>query len=117
MTAARRSKDRKHVLCGECRAPLCRRDRLVRFGKAGHYLVWDDGLFLAEGGYVEMTESAQMRIAEGHKPGRHDWTDAERLRLSRALRTMVPAKCRLCGAINELDRKNLDVQGVAPRAC
>ena len=118
MTLARRSKDRKYVECGACRAPLCRRDRLIRAGEteAGHYLVWDDGMMLDEAGHVVMQDGAQDRLSEGWKPARHDWMDGGRLELSRALARFAPAVCRQCGEVNTIDPRRLDVQGVAPRA-
>jgi hypothetical protein len=117
MIPAKRSKDRKYIVCGACRATLCRRDRMIRAGRteAGHYLVWDDGIVLNEAGYVEMPDGAQDRLSGGWKPTRHDWMDRGRIELSRALASFAPARCRQCREVNSIDPRRLDVQGVAPR--
>jgi hypothetical protein len=115
MIPARRSVDRKYVVCGACRRSLCRRDRLVRAGakEAGHYLAWEDG-WRVVGEHIEMVPSARERLAEGWKPSRHDWSDGERIALSRLLLTFPPALCPGCGTLNSIDPVRLDVQGIAP---
>lgn len=113
MTPARRSRDRKYVVCGGCGRSLCRRDRRT-LGEVGHYLAWDDGWRRVED-HLEFMPSAGARLAKGFKPQRHDWADADRLALSRFRRGYPPARCRHCGTLNEIDPQRLDVQGVRAR--
>jgi hypothetical protein len=113
-TRARLSANRKYVVCGSCRRSLCRRDRRDRGGAIVHVLAWEDG-WRVVGDHVEMMPSAKARLAEGHRPIRHDWQNEERLVLSRALRSYAPAVCPDCGEENVLDRQRLDVDGIAPQ--
>jgi hypothetical protein len=110
---ARKSADRKFVVCGTCGRSLCRRDRVVRLGQPVHVLVWDDGWRVVDE-HIEMTSSARGRLAEGNKPSRRDWTNEARIELSRSVGRHVPALCPSCGTMNLINLQKLDVDGIAP---
>lgn len=123
MIAARKSKDRKHIVCGACGRNLCRRDLRSRGDKTAAFLVWGDGWRVVVDEvrlnplppvvHIEMSERAHDRLLAGHKPGRKDWANEARFELSDALRRHVPATCPWCGTLNEIKPRTLDVDGVA----
>jgi hypothetical protein len=124
---ARKSATRKHIICGACGNPLCRRVRMVGWGGPAtevdgrrvpgriveHALVWGDGWHVVDD-HIELPDAALDRLLLGNKPSRRDWTNAARLDLTRALRNYVPATCPYCGVSNQIDPKKLDVDRVAP---
>jgi len=126
-TTARLSKDRKYVVCRACGQSLCRRDerqlpggpaQIVEGRRVPGYervwlLVWDDGWHRV-GDHIEQSARVKERLADGWRPVRHDWADAERLQLSRFLKTYPPALCE-CGALNEVSSKRLKVNGIGSR--
>ena len=125
MTWAKQSTNGKFVVCGQCGTSLCRRDRMgAPTRDPGYYLVWGDGWRVVVDEiraaplpplvHVERQAGAVDRLAAGHPPTRHDWTNAERFELSRALRAYAPATCDTCGEANEIDPKRLRVKGIAP---
>ena len=125
MTLARLSKDRKYVVCGACRASLCRRDerelaggpatlvdgRLTPGKERTWVLAWEDGWYQVDD-HIERQPRMQERLSEGWKPVRHDWTNEQRFELSEFLRSFPPALCE-CGTTNVIDRKRLAVSRIA----
>jgi hypothetical protein len=123
---ARLSANRKYVVCGECRGSLCRRDeRSVPGGLAQEVdgrrvpgtqrvwrLAWEDGWHIVDD-HIELWPHVRERLGDDRKPIRHDWTDAERFALSRALRQYIAARCPACRQVNVIDPKRLRVNGIA----
>ncbi len=109
---ARKSADRKYVVCGSCGRSLCRRKRSGLPGATGHRLAWGDGWHVVEG-HIEMSDAALNRLLLGDSPGRRLWLNEARLDLTRAVQRYAPAVCPWCGDMNEIDPKPLDVDGVA----
>jgi hypothetical protein len=125
MKYARFSGDRRYVVCGACRLPLCRRDERMLPGGLAQIvdgrrvpgkvrtwvLAWEDGWHRVED-HIERHPRVQERLADDRKPVRHDWMDEERFALSEFLRTFPPARCE-CGMLNRIDPKRLAVTRVA----
>ena len=124
MKYARFSGDRRYVLCGACRMPLCRRvggerpggpARLENGRWAPGYrrewvLVWEDGWHRVDD-HIERHPRVADRLADGWKPVRHDWKTEPRFDLSKFLRTFPPALCS-CGVLNRIDPKRLAVSDI-----
>lgn len=113
---AKQSDNGKFVICGRCEGSLCRRDQMGPPTRAaGFYLVWGDGWRQVED-HIERQVGSVDRLAAGHPPTRHGWTNEERISLTRLLLTYPDAKCDACGELNEIDPKRLRVKGIAPYA-
>jgi hypothetical protein len=128
MKYARFSDDRRYVVCWNCRMPLCQRDERERPGGPARFadgrwqpsyhrewvLVWEDGWHRVED-HIERQPRVRERLASGLKPIRHDWGNEERFAFSKFLRTFPPARCDVCGELNRVDAKRLQVSDIGAK--
>lgn len=111
------STNRKYAVCGACGRSLCRRDRvdgndITGHAHVHHELVWDADWHMIED-HIERSEAALDRLHRGNAPVRRGtlrgWAGPKQ---SLNFPNFPPALCpwAVCGTLNRIDPKRLDVE-------